>query len=343
MIGGGSAGLHFASLQQSTVIEEHDSVGMPVACTGLVTEEILKFFTKAEINKIKNKSINNTRIIVGEKQLDIEIGNDYVLCNQSFIKLIEKKAIDNNSSILTNSHFLDNSHNKARIINNKTNKEKIIYFDKLIGADGPHSKVAKLNNLATNKKYVTGVQVIRKHQMDESIHFYPNNSEYAWAVPESKNTIRLGLCTRNYTARKEFDDFQLKYPGTDTANISGVIPLHRPGLKTKKGNIIVIGDAAAQTKNTTGGGIIAGIKSAESIAGNYSLAKLNRELYLHYLANNILKKYSETEWNRLLTKINTEDVKKILKEENRDNFVRLAIKLFSRKPSVALAALPLIR
>lgn len=346
VIGGGSAGLHLASKKKSLVIEEHEKVGIPVACTGLVTDEILKFYDEKEIKKITNKEIERTKIFTPNRILDTQLKKDYVLCNQSLIELTKKHAEENNSEILLKHHYLGNSHNKARILDRDTNKTKIIKFKKLIGADGPHSKVAKNNNLASKRKHVIGVQVVREHKMDDSIHFFPHVGEYAWAVPESETKIRLGLCTRNNNAMGQFQEFQKMYPGKDIANISGTIPLYHPGQIIARGKTSVIGDAACQTKNTTGGGIIAGFKAAEAVAsGNYgkNIKALHRELFLHYLANKAFQKYANADWDKLANKFQEEKMKKLLGNTSRDNLVKLGIKAIIQKPSLAGNVIPFLK
>ncbi len=344
IIGGGGAGLHLASKKKATVIEEHEKIGLPIACTGLVTDEILKFYDEKEIKKITNKEIRRTKIFTPNQILDTGLKTDYVLCNQGLIELTKKHAEENNSTILTKHHYLGNSHNKARILDRHTGKTKIIRFNKLVGADGPHSKVAKNNNLATKRKHVIGVQTVRKHSMEESIHFYPHIGEYAWAVPESNNSIRLGLCSRTRNVMGQFQEFQKNYPGTDTANISGTIPLYEPRQIIAKGRIAVIGDAACQTKNTTGGGIIAGFKAAEA-TGKYgkNIKPLHRELFLHYLANKAFQKYTEKDWDKLAKKFQHERMKKLLNNTNRDNLVKLGIKALIKKPSLAINIMPILK
>ena len=62
---------------------------------------------------------------------------------------------------------------------------------------------------------------------------------------------------------------------------AGLIPVYNPRQKAQKENILLIGDAAAQVKATTGGGIIQGLTAAEcaanSISENISYEKAWRE------------------------------------------------------------------
>jgi len=100
-----------------------------------------------------------------------------------------------------------------------------------------------------------------------------------------------------------------------------------------------LGDAALQIKNTTGGGIIPGLKAAKALSDgpfNYkkNLRKLNLELYVHYKLNRILKKYSDREWNGLLETLNTKKTKEILSKINRDSPIKLLTELSLNNPTL---------
>ncbi|MFQ5762605.1 MAG: NAD(P)/FAD-dependent oxidoreductase, partial [Candidatus Bathyarchaeia archaeon] len=55
----------------------------------------------------------------------------------------------------------------------------------------------------------------------------------------------------------------------------GIIPLHGPGERTFGDGFMIVGDAAAQTKSTSGGGIYFGMKAGR-IAGQVAVEALER-------------------------------------------------------------------
>ena len=139
-----------------------------------------------------------------------------------------------------------------------------------------------------------------------------------------------------------FEDFLKKYPGKIIETQSGLIPLHKPGATIcrmqKKFSVALVGDAAGQIKNTTGGGIIPGLKAAEELSKGIekypsNTRKLNRELYIHYIINRALRNYTGKDWDRLVSKVNDEKVKSALEKTNRDNAAKLVLSL-AKRPSM---------
>ena len=80
IVGAGPAGSYLAYLlakqgKKVTLIEEHNSVGHPVQCTGIVTHSIEKFF------KLKNEVIANKldKVIVVSKNNKISVNVDEIV------------------------------------------------------------------------------------------------------------------------------------------------------------------------------------------------------------------------------------------------------------------------
>ena len=231
--------------------------------------------------------------------------------------------------------------------------------DELIGADGPMSSVAFQNRLYGERKQLIGIQArvklseikdvnsnnngTKNNNIKEfnknNIDFYPHIGEYAWAVPENDEIARIGIAlpiSDDGNKSKIFEDFLKKYPGTILEKQGGLIPLHKPNMKIACVHadfaVALVGDAALQIKNTTGGGIIPGMLAAQELArgiDNYrkNLKPLNKELYMHYLLNKSFHNYKDSDWDRLLRKASSEKIKNILMETNRDNVRKMIFKL----------------
>lgn len=351
IIGGGGAGLYFAwkykekhPKAEVTIIEEHTDRGKPIQCTGILTKELETLIPKKEIQTFTLNKITKTKIHSPNDSVTTPISTDYIICNVSFIKYLHKKAEKAGVKILEGYRYLGNEDNKIKIKNLETKEETIIEDNFLIAADGPTSTVAKNNGLYDQKReFLTGVQArIELKGFDkEQIDFYPHIGEYAWFTPESQTIARVGVAARK-NAKKIFDEFIKKYPGKIIEMQGGPIPLHKPGIKvakrTKKLNVALIGDAAIQIKNTTGGGIIPGLKAAKILAENpekyeKKLGKLNRELYIHYLLNKAFSKYTEKDWDALIKKVNKKSIQKILLNTNRDKALGMMLK-FVLNPSM---------
>ncbi|MBI2655236.1 hypothetical protein HYX06_02315, partial [Candidatus Woesearchaeota archaeon] len=118
-----------------------------------------------------------------------------------------------------------------------------------------------------------------------------------------------------------------------------------PKKLIQKGNIYLIGDAAGQVKATTGGGIIPSLKAAQTLCDciinsrNYNKEfkkQSGKELLLHLRVRNMLNKFSDKDYDRLLKLMSQEKVRKILKKYDRDTPVPLVANLLLKEPRFLL-------
>jgi digeranylgeranylglycerophospholipid reductase len=352
IIGAGPIGSYCAYLlsrsgKKVNVFEEHKDIGLPIQCTGITTSLLKKIIRLNkdiiinEISKVRIFSPNGNHIEINFKEKNL------VIDRKKFDEYIADMAQKEGAKFFLNHRFIDNDDYIARIKDKKTNQTKKVKFDKLIGADGPLSQVARSNDLFIKRKFWQGVQARVKIKNKNIIEFYPYFGTYAWLVPENKNTARVGLVSK-YHANTLFKNF-LKFKKIKKEDIieyqGGLIPMYNPKIRTKKGFIYIVGDAASHVKATTGGGIIQGLLAAESLS--YSIIKhknyekqwrkkIGRELYLHLMARNIMDKFKAKDWNKLIKIINSKECKKILENNNRDNIYSILIRLIIKEPRLLL-------
>jgi digeranylgeranylglycerophospholipid reductase len=367
IIGGGSAGLFLAGKSENKitgkaekifVIEEHNKLGLPVQCTGILTDEINSLVGKNAVKKFAINTIARARIFSPNAHVDLKIKNNIIIDNVKFVEYLADRAEKNKLNdvrILTSHRYISNSGAEIKVKNLETEKIKIFRDSILIGADGPQSKVAVNNNLNSKREYLLGIQArVKIKDLDKNrIDFYPHIGEYAWSTPENDEISRVGVAiplenqkNRNVSTLKNklFEDFLKKYPGKKLEIQAGLIPLHKPGIKIsacrKDFSAALLGDAAGQIKNTTGGGIIPGLKAADELSkgiNNYqhNLKHLNRELYFHYLLNKSFQKYSDKDWDRLIVKVKNENIQHTLETVNRDNLGKLLFSLATKKGMIS--------
>ena len=349
IVGAGPAGSYLGYLlakkgQEVTIFEEHSKVGSPVQCTGIVTHSIEKFF------KLKNEVIakNLDKVIVVSKNNRIEVNVDeIVMWRDKFDIFVAEMAIDEGVKILLNHQFVGfDGKNTIKVKDKKNNKIKELKADAIIGADGPYSSVAKAAEMDSNSKNYIGMQAKVKAKMDTTAfetYFgsdFPNF--FGWCVPESEETVRLGIgCFEN--AQEYFYKFLKGKTGAKDVICweSGLIPLYNPKKLIQKDNVYLIGDAASQVKATTGGGIIPSLKAAHTlcdcIVNNKDYNKefkrqSGRELLLHLKIRNMLNKFSDKDYDRLLTLMSQEKVRKVLKKYDRDTPIPLVTNLLLKEP-----------
>ena len=83
---------------------------------------------------------------------------------------------------------------------------------------------------------------------------------FAWTIPTGDHSARVGLASRKSNVKKLLDGLVSEFwpKSTVEATKSGSVLVSGPMDKCWAENFLVVGDAASQVKQTTGGGIIIG-------------------------------------------------------------------------------------
>lgn len=280
-IGGFIAGKLAKEKYNVAVFEKNKEIGTPLSCAGLVTERVFDFVDSSCKDSIQNNirganihsPANNILKIGGNKT------HGLVIDRQIFDRCIIKDANKKGAEIFIDNNVLSASKNKNEIeIKTSTGLEAKTPL--LIGADGPFSKIRDRFIDYKPKEYLRGIGAeIKNVNCDPNFVeiFVGNNLApgfFAWIIPTNKKgtTARIGLCTIQNTKKSPkfyFDKFLKNKFTQDFLSdaeikkyISGIIPL---GFlkKTYNSNVMVVGDAAAQIKPTSGGGIFTGLLCAK--------------------------------------------------------------------------------
>ncbi|MBN2459337.1 NAD(P)/FAD-dependent oxidoreductase [Candidatus Woesearchaeota archaeon] len=355
IIGAGPVGCYAASLLaedfEVAVFEEHSQVGLPVQCTGILTQEIYDYFPRRN-NSVLNQ-VNNVRIFAPDKKsLKLQLEKpDLIVDRQKFDTYFYNQARKKGVKFYFSYRFMGIKDSKILVKDLNSGKTKSIKFDYLIGADGPLSPVAKAAGIFKNRKFFIGVQAVIKKKNSNIIDFYPFKHGFGWAVPENKSILRVGVAATT-NPKEHFARLLKRYKGKIVTRQGGLIPVFNPAAIVRKANIFLIGDAAGFVKATTGGGIIPGLRSAQILAHSlkYNLsyeAGLYLHLYPSLWANLKMRKamddFSEQEWSQLVKDLNSAKARKALQSINRDEIFSLLFKLGSSKPSLAKYGLKHLR
>lgn len=224
--------------------------------------------------------------------------------------------------------------------------------DILIGADGPSSAVARAAGMYGSRHFMLGYQLRLRLSNDNSVKFYPFPKGYAWLVPENTNTVRFGIAC--YTKPREQLELiareQLKKSPEQLSKITinaqaGLIPIYNQNIRTEQCNIYLLGDAAAQVKATTGGGIVQGLIAAKSLAEALSKRKsytrlwkkaIGKELALSLLIRNALDSMHAGDYNRLIALLSSKHAQAVLSKYDRDFPSQLLPRLMITEPGMIL-------
>lgn len=338
IIGAGPAGNYLAYLlakkgKEVNVFEEHDKIGLPIQCAGIVTnalQDIIPLRDRFVLNKVDKARIFSPN----NKYIDIKLKKNFIIDRKEFDRYLAEKAMDNGAKYYLNHKFL-NAKFEKKIKLNFDKKE--FYTDILVGADGPFSKVAKSAGIFGNRKFVVGLQV--RASLDnpgDLLNIYLNKDYFGWTIPENEEIVRVGIVA------KKNPNFYFKQFLNNLGEIkireyqSGVIPVYNSKLKISKKNIYLVGDAAAQVKAVTYGGIVQGLMAAEELSKtilynkNYRRLckkRIGKELKYSLFIRKRMDKFSDDDYNYLLHLINQNKIKSILEEYDRDFPSKIIFKL----------------
>ena len=311
IVGGGPIGGHVAGKIAEknfkvAVFEKNKEIGQYLNCAGLVTSRVFDLIdiSKKEIvqNEIKGANIhspsNKILSIGGDKVHALSI--DRTLFDKEIIKQSKKKGAD---------FYLKN---KITMVERDSNSYKIKSSENieakcklLIGADGPYSKIREILSFPQPKEFLTGIgaEIINTNLNPEFVEIFIGKKIapgfFAWIIPTSKDgtNARIGLCTvqkAEHSAKYYFNKMiEHKYfqPYIKNCKIKrrmgGTIPL---GILKKiyADNVMLVGDAAAQVKPTSGGGLYPGLLCA-NLCSEVALEALQKNDF----TSEVLKKYQK--------------------------------------------------
>ena len=347
------------------VFEEHETIGEPVACTGVITADVMAQRLRLPKELIVNR-IAKARIIAPDNGfIEVKLKNDIIIDRAGLDRHISQMAKDAGAKYYMNHRFEafeDGNSNSEKgkmqkiivAMKDKTKNElKRIETDYVIGADGPVSAVAKSAGLFGNRQFYSGIQVTIPVKNDNVIDFYPSGEGIAWLVPENNGIARVGIA-----AKKEANSYFRKFitavvgEGFEKKIIgwqAGPIPLYDPKLKsaTRDGRVLLVGDAATMVKAPTLGGINQSLIGAEAVAAaitenkNYEglwKKKMGMDLYLSLLMRRAMERFSNRDYNELVSTFKKEKNRQLLEKYDRDEPRKFALKLLLNEPKLLLFA-----
>jgi digeranylgeranylglycerophospholipid reductase len=355
IIGAGPSGSYAAYLLAKKgldveVFEEHNIIGEPVSSTGIITGYIAKHF-KVPGELIVSKPEQARIYSPAGEFFEVKLKNDMVLDRAALDRHVAKMAQEAGAKYYLGQRFVDCSRIgdkfKVKIFDKATGKIREIETDHLVGADGPLSRVAKSTGLYGKRAFYTGLQATVDIENDGVIEFYLNGKDIAWLVPENKNTARVGIAAYE-RADLFFREFMQKRIGKDfesriLARQSGLIPVYDPKAKTEERSVFLVGDAALMEKATTLGGInqgmIGAIALAEAISSGRSYErkwrrKMGRELDIALKLRQVMNKFSDEDYNKLIALMNKPRNRKLLENFERDAPSRFAFRMVLQEPGL---------
>ncbi len=369
VVGAGPAGATAATAAVQAgakvlLVEEHTQIGHPIQCTGLLSTrgwKLARVDGSIIVRKITGVRVHSPDGSVyelgGERVRAYVIDRDRL--DQSLVERATKAGVTVQTG--TRAVALGPYEKRERTLVTQTpgGAQQFLKASVIIGADGPHSLLARHAGLPRPQKILLGLQALIEHQSQKSdfveVFFgwrWAANF-FAWSVPAADGTARVGLATDCVRAAKQcFEHLRAEHHklGKVVLYQSGMIPIGS-AQRTVTDGFLIVGDAAGQAKPTSGGGIYTGMRCgriAGEVAARCALAgktqarflreyerrwraKLERELSLGMRAHHILSQLTDDQITQALRLLATPALRKLIERVGDIDYPsKIARELFRR-------------
>ena len=225
----------------------------------------------------------------------------------------------------------------------------------VVGADGAQSCVARAAGwprLTTVPLVQALVQLPSGMPSDTvRVWFIPDDTPYFyWLIPESSRQGALGLigidgqrtrrCLERFMEKRHFR--ALGFQGARIPVYERWVPIER---RIGTGRVYLVGDAAAQVKVTTLGGVVTGFRGALGLSQSVlndgvspELHALRRELDLHRLIRRSIHRFRQADYSRLVGWMN-DGMRRSLSRVNRDEAAHVLWHVCRNQPRLLLTGL----
>lgn len=291
VVGAGPAGSQTALLlaeagHRVLLLEDDPVVGVPMQCAGLVTPRLFKIvrFPAGDVvlNSIRGAVIYSPQ----GRVIELDAGGTHavVMDRSRFDQRVAETAQAAGAELWTSARFESARRENGHVVATIARKDEAgrietvdVQAPLLIGADGVQTNVGRAFGLPRPKEFLPGFEAEMDGlhlPRDDTIpvftepHLAPGF--FSWIIPLTRTRGRAGLCMRprRQSALQHFEAFRAHpqvHPYLDGATIQkpivGTVPLGLPKRYTTD-HVMLVGDACAMPKPTSGGGIYTALEGA---------------------------------------------------------------------------------
>jgi len=244
IVGGGPAGCIVGeNIKHGNVliIEEHQEIGVPLQCAGLVSKKGVKELGNPRgcVNTVRGAYIysKNNHVMIGNDEIRAHVFERKVMDKDIAIRASKNKNVDillkahgklfnitkhENKNKNVNKNVNDKYFKKCKYWNKNTNNNNfygllINHFGKkyevhpniIVGADGAKSCLRKSANIVSKREILSGAQLemVNVSNIDDDFVYVFYDRKYCkdffiWIIPMGKDRVRVGLCDRGNTYNK---------------------------------------------------------------------------------------------------------------------------------------------
>ena len=344
--------------------EALDPLPRTLIVTGLLPQVLGFMPTEAMVNRVHHIELISRRASakVSLRQPDL------IIERRSLMHLLAERARQAGAEIMPGYRFIGLESGPAasghelrlRLMDLRKDQLREERAALVIGGDGVHSRVAGTASKERKAVAISQAVVTLPPGADpHTVRVWFNRDDtrfFYWLIPESKERAVVGLIAEE---GREVEAKLKRFLGAHGFQPLGYqaapVAVHRfalrPGARVDGGRVFLVGDAAGQVKMTTVGGVVTGLRGAKAVVGAIVGRKdyrrewggLKRELDLHLLMRVILDRFSDDDYDGLLSSLNRRTMN-VLETYNRDEMARALWYLILVQPQLLpLAARVLFR
>lgn len=361
VVGGSAAGLYTAAAlarggRSVRVLESKQ--GFDPAPRALIVTDHLRNQLGASVAASTVNEIRRFELFTDGRSAQVALSRpDLVIERSRLIPALGEEAQQAGARLSFETRFLGLGPNSAGLLLEveAAGHREEVHADCVVGADGAASRVARTAGWPPVET-VPLVQAIVKLPKDcpadtTRVWFVPDDTPYFyWLIPESTERAAVGIigedgrdtsrCIARFLEKKRMEPLQWQ---------GARIPVYRKWVPVRRrvgnGEVFLVGDAAAQVKVTTVGGIVTGFRGAQGVAETIlrkgrgtELRVLRRELGTHWLIRRALHHFQQKDYSQLVDLLNT-STRDSLGEISRDESARLLWNVIRRQPRLVLLGL----
>ena len=261
-------------------MEEHEEVGRPLTCAGLVTPRTLELagvspdivirrITGARVHVpeapvLALEGAGVKALVIDRVRLDVEMAQQAQQAGAEL--LVETKAVGVERSggvvVIRIQRKAQTSSLRARLV---------------VGADGPKGGVARCVGLASPPESIVCVtsEVRLRSEPEDAVRVFVGRGQapgwFGWVIPALDGWARVGLGTANGASpapllRNLVETFPEVFKGVKMGRLAGGVIGLGMASPLYADNVMLVGGAAGQVKPTSGGGVYLGLKAARHCA-----------------------------------------------------------------------------
>lgn len=256
-----------------TLLEEHEAIGLPCHCGGVVSPDYQQKIGIDIPRSIESIDLHGFRFTDGVREVTVKSG-------RTIAKVISRQALDEHLAKLCEAEGVN--------LRRSTKASSLSIGDKLTVLDGssrPYISdyVILAGGIGDNLGRSVGLTkqdsnllisahaVVKKRTETPIASIYlseqVSSDFFGYVIPMDEQHCAIGVASRKVDVVGSIR-LIAKKEGTELVGDPAMwgIWIGGPMSEIRKGNFFVVGDAAGMTKATTGGGIVFGAMSAKAVA-----------------------------------------------------------------------------